>query len=196
MDMSPIIKESDSEEYTNNIAERFRGFLPVVIDVETGGFNSRTDALLEIAAVILEMDAQGNIQIKETHSRNVDPFPGAIVEKAALEFTGIDLYDPERMPEEESEALRDIFRPIRHEISATGCTRSVMVAHNAHFDLGFVNAAVNRNQIKRIRFIPSPVSTPPHSPGSPMVKPYWPRPVRRRIWILIIAVLTAPSMTQ
>ena len=84
MDMSPIIKESDSEEYTNNIAERFRGFLPVVIDVETGGFNSRTDALLEIAAVILEMDAQGNIQIKETHSRNVDPFPGAIVEKGGV----------------------------------------------------------------------------------------------------------------
>ena len=98
MDMSPIINESDSEEYTNNIAERFRGFLPVVVDVETGGFNSRTDALLEIAAVILEMDAQGNIQIKESYSRNVDPFPGAIVEKAALEFTGIDLYDPERMP--------------------------------------------------------------------------------------------------
>ncbi|MDB9737084.1 ribonuclease T [Porticoccaceae bacterium] len=154
MDMSSIINKIDTKEYTNNIAERFRGFLPVVVDVETGGFNSRTDAMLEIAAVILEMDGQGNIQIKETHSKNIDPFPGAVVEKAALEFTGIDIYDPERMPEEEGEALRDIFRPIRHEISATGCTRSVMVAHNAHFDLGFVNAAVNRNQIKRNPFHP------------------------------------------
>ena len=136
------------------IADRFRGFLPVVVDVETGGFNSRKDALLEIAAVILEMDFQGNLQIKETHNRNIDPFPGANIEQAALEFTGIDLYDPERMPEEEGEALRDIFRPIRQEISATGCTRAVMVAHNAHFDLGFVNAAVNRNQIKRNPFHP------------------------------------------
>jgi ribonuclease T len=138
----------------SKIADRFRGFLPVVVDVETGGFDSRRDALLEIAAVILEMDFQGNLQIKESYSKNIDPFPGANVEQSALEFTGIDLYDPERMPEEEGEALRDIFRPIRQEISATGCTRAVMVAHNAHFDLGFVNAAVNRNQIKRNPFHP------------------------------------------
>ncbi len=139
---------------SSKIAERFRGFLPVVVDVETGGFDSRKDALLEIAAVILEMDAQGNLQIKETYSKNIDAFPGANVDQAALEFTGIDLYDPERMPEEEGEALREIFRPIRQEVSATGCTRAVMVAHNAHFDLGFVNAAVNRNQIKRNPFHP------------------------------------------
>ena len=138
----------------SKISDRFRGFLPVVVDVETGGFDSRSDALLEIAAVILEMDFQGNLQIKETYNKNIDPFPGANVDQAALEFTGIDLYDPERMPEEEGEALRDIFRPIRQEISATGCTRAVMVAHNAHFDLGFVNAAVNRNQIKRNPFHP------------------------------------------
>lgn len=144
------------EELLNpsKIADRFRGFLPVVVDVETGGFDSRRDALLEIAAVILEMDFQGNLQIKETYNKNIDPFPGANVDQAALEFTGIDLYDPERMPEEEGEALRDIFRPIRQEVSATGCTRAVMVAHNAHFDLGFVNAAVNRNQIKRSPFHP------------------------------------------
>lgn len=138
----------------SKIAERFRGFLPVVVDVETGGFDARKDALLEIAAVILEMDAQGNMQIKESYSKNIDPFPGANIDQAALEFTGIDLYDPERMPEEEGEALRDIFRPIRQEVSGTGCTRAVMVAHNAHFDLGFVNAAVNRNQIKRNPFHP------------------------------------------
>lgn len=136
------------------MAQRFRGFLPVVVDVETGGFNSRTDALLEIAAVILEMDSQGDLQIKESYSKNIDPFPGSVVDQAALEFTGIDLYDPEREPEEEGEALRDIFRPIRKEVSDTGCNRSVMVAHNAHFDLSFVNAAINRNQIKRSPFHP------------------------------------------
>ena len=136
------------------MARRFRGFLPVVIDVETGGFNAGTDALLEIAAVILEMDSQGNLQIKDSYSKNIEPFAGAVVEQAALEFTGIDIYDSERMAEEEGEALREIFRPIRREITETGCTRAVMVAHNAHFDLGFVNAAVDRNQIKRNPFHP------------------------------------------
>jgi ribonuclease T len=136
------------------IAQRFRGFLPVVIDVETGGFNAKTDAMLEIAAVILEMDSQGNLQIKDHYSKNIEPFPGAVIEQAALEFTGIDIYDPERNAEEEGDALREIFQPIRREISETGCTRAVMVAHNAHFDLGFVNAAVERAQIKRNPFHP------------------------------------------
>ena len=136
------------------IAQRFRGFLPVVVDVETGGFNSDTDALLEIAAVILEMDNDGNLRIKESYSKNIEPFPGSVIEQAALDFTGIDIYDPERNAEEEDEALRDIFRPIRREISETGCTRAVMVAHNAHFDLSFVNAAADRNQIKRNPFHP------------------------------------------
>jgi ribonuclease T len=136
------------------IAQRFRGFLPVVIDVETGGFNAKTDAMLEIAAVILEMDSQGNLQIKDHYSKNIEPFPGAVVEQAALEFTGIDIYDPERNAEEEGDALREVFQPIRREVSETGCTRAVMVAHNAHFDLGFVNAAAERAQIKRNPFHP------------------------------------------
>ena len=136
------------------IAQRFRGFLPVVIDVETGGLNAKTDAMLEIAAVILEMDSQGNLQIKDHYSKNIEPFPGAVIEQAALEFTGIDIYDPERNAEEEGDALREIFQPIRREVSETGCTRAVMVAHNAHFDLGFVNAAVERAQIKRNPFHP------------------------------------------
>ena len=136
------------------IAQRFRGFLPVVIDVETGGFNAKTDAMLEIAAVILEMDSQGNLQIKDHYSKNIEPFPGAVVEQAALEFTGIDIYDPERNAEEEGDALREIFQPIRRVVSETGCTRAVMVAHNAHFDLGFVNAAAERAQIKRNPFHP------------------------------------------
>ena len=136
------------------MAKRFRGFLPVVIDVETGGFDCQKNALLEVAAVILEMDSQGMLQIKESLSKNIDPFPGATIEDSALEFTGIDLYDPERMPEEEGQALREIFQPIRREVSITGCTRAIMVAHNAHFDLGFVNAAVNRTNIKRNPFHP------------------------------------------
>ena len=136
------------------MAKRFRGFLPVVIDVETGGFDCQKNALLEVAAVILEMNSQGKLQIKESLSKNIDPFPGATIEDSALEFTAIDIYDSERMPEEEGQALREIFQPIRREVSITGCTRAIMVAHNAHFDLGFVNAAVNRTNIKRNPFHP------------------------------------------
>jgi ribonuclease T len=136
------------------MAQRFRGFLPIVVDVETGGFNAQSDALLEIAAVILEMNSQGDLAIKDSYSKNIQPFEGAVIEQSALEFTGIDIYDSERMAEEEGEALREIFRVIRREITETGCTRAVMVAHNAHFDLSFVNAAVDRNQIKRNPFHP------------------------------------------
>ena len=125
------------------IAQRFRGFLPVVVDVETGGFDARNNALLEVAAVILEMDSTGKLQIKDSFTKNIQPFEGAVVEQSALEFTGIDIYDSEREAEEEGEAVRDIFRPIRREVTDTGCTRAVMVAHNAHFDLGFINAAVD-----------------------------------------------------
>jgi len=146
--------ENLQESSDTFMAQRFRGFLPVVVDVETGGFDSHRNALLEVAAVLLEMDGQGNLQIKESYSKNIEPFPGAIVEESALEFTGIDIYDPDRMPEEEGEALREIFQPIRREVSITGCTRAVMVAHNAHFDLGFINAAVNRANIKRNPFHP------------------------------------------
>ena len=98
--------------------------------------------------------APGSLQIKDSYTKNIEPFEGAVVEQSALEFTGIDIYDTDREAEEESEALRDIFRPIRREITETGCTRAIMVAHNAHFDLGFINAAVERNQIKRNPFHP------------------------------------------
>ena len=148
------IMEKLHENSDTFMAKRFRGFLPVVIDVETGGFDCQKNALLEVAAVILEMNSQGKLQIKESLSKNIDPFPGATIEDSALEFTGIDIYDPERMPEEEGQALREIFQPIRREVSITGCTRAIMVAHNAHFDLGFVNAAVNRTNIKRNPFHP------------------------------------------
>ncbi|MEZ5528465.1 MAG: ribonuclease T [Porticoccaceae bacterium] len=136
------------------ISYRFRGFLPVVIDVETGGFNSATDALLEVAAVTLAMDDDGLLMPDETICHAVIPFEGANIEKAALDITGIDPNDPYRMALEEDEALRQLFQPIRNAVKDAHCSRAVMVAHNAHFDLGFINAAVERNSIKRNPFHP------------------------------------------
>ncbi len=136
------------------ISERFRGFLPVVVDVETGGFNAQTDALLEIAAVTLFLDGDGMLYPDELFCQQVAPFEGANIEPAALEVNGIDPLDPERRAIAESEALKAVFQPIRAAVRDNSCSRAIMVAHNAHFDLGFVNAATTRCNIKRNPFHP------------------------------------------
>jgi len=136
------------------VAGRFRGFLPVVVDVETGGFNARTDALLEVAAVIVGRDEDGRWRREATHACHVEPFDGANIEAAALEFTGIDPYHPFRGAVSEAEALRTVFQPIRGAVKAAGCTRAVLVGHNPAFDLGFINEAVKRTGIKRNPFHP------------------------------------------
>ena len=154
------------EEYLNNgndphsgglkslMARRFRGYLPVVIDVETGGFNSATDALLEIAAVIPAMDDEGLLYAEHTLFFRVEPFVGANIEQAALDFTGIKLDHPLRMAVSEEHALAEIFKSVRKSLKACACKRAILVGHNSHFDLGFLNAAVERCGIKRNPFHP------------------------------------------
>lgn len=136
------------------IARRFRGFLPVVVDVECGGFNPVTDALLEIAVVLVEVDAAGNLVRGATHAAHVEPFPGANIEKAALEVNGIVVDHPLRLALREREALEKVLKPVRQAVSDHGCTRALLVGHNAHFDLSFVNAACGRVNYKRNPFHP------------------------------------------
>lgn len=133
---------------------RFRGFLPVVIDVETGGFNAATDALLEIAAVTVDFDDDGQLGIRESAAYHVAPFEGANIEPASLEVNGIDPHHPLRPAVPERDALGRIFRLVREQMKASGCKRAVLVGHNAHFDLGFLNAALARTGIKRSPFHP------------------------------------------
>ena len=147
-------KPSSDEVAEGAIAERFRGYLPVVIDVETGGFNSATDALLEIAAIPILMNIDGELIQAETLSCEVEPFEGANIEESALQFTGIELDHPDRNALTEKEALKHIFQPIRKILKTQNCKRAILVAHNAHFDLGFVNAASERCDIKRNPFHP------------------------------------------
>lgn len=134
------------------IAARFRGFLPVVIDVETAGFDPKRHALLEIAAIIIQMRPDGLIEPSETLACHVQPFPGAELDPSALAFNGIDPDHPFRAAISEREALSRILTPIRKAVKTTGCTRAVIVGHNAHFDLGFVKAAVARTGFKRNPF--------------------------------------------
>ncbi len=138
----------------SEIKNRFRGFLPVVVDVETGGFNNQSDALLEIAAVPIEMDAEGRLRPGTSVNAYVQPFEGANIDPKALEITGIDLNHPLRNAQCERDALGKVFTHVRQAVKEAGCTRAILVGHNAHFDLGFVNAAVARAGIKRNPFHP------------------------------------------
>lgn len=140
-----------SELRTNPMADRFRGYLPVVVDVETAGFNAKTDALLEIAMVIMDMDDKGLMSPGPSMEAKIRPFEGANLEQAALDFTGI---DPTRDAEDEHDALNAMFKTIRKAMKIKGCKRAILVGHNAHFDLAFLNAAIERNDLKRSPFHP------------------------------------------
>ena len=143
-----------TESPTPVLADRFRGYFPVVIDVETAGFNAKTDALLEIAASTVKMDEHGVLHPDQTIHFHVMPFEGANLEQAALDFNGIDPYHPFRGAVSEKEALSEICKFARKAQKAADCQRSVIVAHNAGFDLSFVNAALARTGIKRSPFHP------------------------------------------
>ncbi|NOR51746.1 MAG: ribonuclease T [Gammaproteobacteria bacterium] len=134
------------------MADRFRGFLPVIIDVETAGFNHQKDALLEVAAVILRLNDEGILKKKESIAVHVEPFPGANLDTNALKFTGIDPFNPFRMAKPELKAMEMILNPIRKEVKATDCSRAILVGHNATFDLNFMQAAVARTKIKKNPF--------------------------------------------
>jgi ribonuclease T len=136
------------------MSERFRGFLPVVIDVETGGFIASTDAILEVAATTVRMDENGLLQVHRTYDFHVQPFAGANIEQSALDFTGIDPYHPFREAVAEQVALEELFSIVRKEVRDQKCTRAILVGHNAHFDAGFINAAAARCDIKRNPFHP------------------------------------------
>jgi ribonuclease T len=136
------------------MARRFRGYLPVAIDVETGGFNVATDALLEIALVLIDMDSEGVLRRGATHDFHVKPFDGARLDPVSLAVTGIDPWHPLRPALPERDALQRVFREVRHAVRAYNCRRAILVGHNAAFDLAFINAAVVRAEVKRNPFHP------------------------------------------
>ncbi len=136
------------------LENRFRGYLPVIVDIETSGFNAKKHALLEIAAIIVEYDNNRDLIITERHSTHVIPFKNAELDEAALKFNGIDPHHPFRMAIEELEALQLLFNPISKAIKRNQCKRAILVGHNPAFDIGFLNAAIHRSKIKRSPFHP------------------------------------------
>jgi len=139
---------------SNGIATRFRGFLPIVVDIESGGFNPLTDALLEIAAVVIDMQPDGSLQPSESWRFHVQPFEGSRLDPASMAVNKIDPFHPLRPSVPEKDALTRLFRDIRTALKARDCTRAILVGHNAMFDLNFLNAAVLRTAVKRNPFHP------------------------------------------
>ena len=136
------------------LSRRFRGFLPVAVDLETGGFDCATDALLEVAGIPIDADADGTLRPGLAHHFHVQAFPGAKLNPASLAVNGIDPHHPLRPALPEQDALERIFRIVRHAVRAQGCRRAILVGHNSAFDLGFLNAAVSRGAIRRNPFHP------------------------------------------
>ncbi len=134
--------------------QRFRGYLPVIIDIETAGFNPKKNALLEIAAVIVEYNSLNELEITERYTTHVIPFKNSELDPAALKFNGIDPHHPFRMAIEEKDALDMLFKPIKHAVKRNNCTRAILVGHNPAFDIAFLNAAIHRTQSKRSPFHP------------------------------------------
>ena len=130
------------------LKDRIRGYLPVVIDIETSGFNENTDALLEICAIILGINDEGSFFPKTTLHYHVEPFKGANIEPSAIKFNGIDIDNPFRLAVSEKKALSEIFNHINEELAKEECSRSILVGHNAFFDLGFLKAATLRTVLK------------------------------------------------
>lgn len=134
------------------IKQRFDGYLPVVIDVETSGVDVSKNALLEVAAVLLDYDEHNQLVQQASFSTHVIPYEGAVIDEKALEINRIDPYHPFRFAMDEGKALTELFAFIFAAIKKTGCRRAVLVGHNAHFDLSFILAAAKRSKIKEIPF--------------------------------------------
>ena len=142
----PVNKKNSS------ISSRFRGLLPIVIDVETSGLNPLTDALLEIAAVPIRLDKQGKFFPDATYAYHVEPFVGANMDPESLAITGIDPAAPLRFAIPEQQVLHNIFSKVSELLQEVGCNRAVLVGHNAWFDLAFIQAAAKRCRFKTTPF--------------------------------------------
>ena len=136
------------------MAQRFRGFLPVIVDVETGGFDHKKDAMLEIGAVTIKMDDDGKLSLDDEYSCHVEPFEGANMNPESMAINGIDPYHPFRMAKPEEDAIRGLFKFASKCMKKNGCRRVIMVGHNTIMDLNFINAAATRCKVARNPFHP------------------------------------------
>lgn len=134
--------------------QRFRKYLPVVVDLETGGFDPINNAILEIAATLIGQNDKYELVVLDTHRYHIDPYEDLIIEQESLDFTKIKLDHPLRKAVSEKEALTELFKIINKAKSEYSCSRAILVGHNAHFDLAFIKESIKRNNIKKSPFHP------------------------------------------
>ncbi len=135
------------------LKDRFRKFLPVIVDLETGGFDSKKNAILEIAIQLID-EENSKLVLGDSYRYHIKPFDGLKVDKEALEFLRLDLNHPLRSAVEEEYALKESFKIINKHKSKYECSRAILVGHNAFFDHSFLSEACNRNNIKKSPFHP------------------------------------------
>lgn len=138
----------------NQMKDRFRGFLPIVVDIETAGFNAKIHSILEIAAVMVDFDDDNQLYVCDEVFEHIIPEEGTEIDEKALEFNKIQPFHPFRMAKSEYDVIHEIFGAIRKAIKFHDCKRAVMVAHNANFDHGFIMQGAKRQNYKRIPFHP------------------------------------------
>lgn len=132
--------------------KRFDGYLPVVIDIETSGIDYQKNAILEIAAVLVDYNETELLTPVGNFACHVTPFEGARLDEDALKVTGIDPFHPFRFDIGEQDALTQLFQFVDDQLKKTSCRRAVLVGHNAHFDLSFILAAARRCKFKNTPF--------------------------------------------
>lgn len=131
------------------IKNRFDGFLPIVIDLETSGCIAATDGLLELAAVLVNFDDNDQLQPGALYACHIELFPGARLDPKAMAVNRIDPEHPFRFAIQEKEALLELFAFVQQALKATGCRRAMLTGHNAHFDLSFLQAAIHRCDLRK-----------------------------------------------
>ena len=128
---------------TRKLKNLFAGFLPVVVDVETAGVNASTDALLEVAACVLVVD-DGRLVPGPIWHEHIQPFEGAHLDQGALLINRIIPDHPLRFAKTECDALSSLHEFVEKHRVEQSCHRAILVGHNAHFDLDFINAVCKR----------------------------------------------------
>lgn len=140
--------------FSNILSERFRGFLPVIIDLETTGTDPQKNAIIEIGVNFIKMNENGDLESDSTISYNVKPFEGAEINQASIEFIKIDPFDPKREAQDESIVIKDLCKQVSQKVKESKCKRAILVGHNAHFDHSFLMKSIERIKYKRSPFHP------------------------------------------
>ena len=143
-----------TEQKKHPMANRLRGFCPIVVDVETGGLDPQNSALLDIAALSLTLDKKGKMVIDESFEVSCIPDERCTIVPEALKINKINLEEHALKAVNEQKSMRKFFQFCRKAIKKHDCQRGILVGHNANFDLSFITAAAARHGVKRNPFHP------------------------------------------